>query len=169
MNLKNSQYNHIKKLITAHAMWKALKKVHDAFDQKKLNFFKKKFFNYKTETTKSIDDVCSNLFRLQIIIRDIRSMKASTDLNIALILINLIDNEAYIMIKYHLKNMKNLTLIHIKERLKLIKQKIKNDSITDDVANKSEISNKKRSKKQKNKRECYFCNKRKHYKLKCFK
>ena len=169
MNLKNSQHNHIKKLITAHAMWKTLKKVHDAFDQKKFNFFKKKFFNYKTKATKSIDDVCSNLSRLQMIIRDIRSNETSIDLNIALILINSIDNETYIMIKYHLKDMKNLTLIHIKKRLKLIKQKIKNDSIIDDVTNKSKISNKKRSKKQKNKRECYFCNKRRHYKLKCFK
>ena len=143
--------------------------MHDAFDKKKFNFFKKKFFNYKTETTKSINDVRNNLFRLQITIRDIKSDETSIDLNIALILINSIDNETYIMIKYYLKNMKNLTLIHIKKRLKLIKQKIKNDSITDDVANKSKISNKKRSKKQKNKRECYFCNKRKHYKLKCFK
>ena len=41
VNLKNSQHNHIKKLIIAHAMWKTLKKVHDAFDQKKLNFLKK--------------------------------------------------------------------------------------------------------------------------------
>ena len=103
------------------------------------------------------------------IIRDIKSNETLIDLNIALILINSIENETYIMIKYYLKNMKNLTLIHIKKRLKLIKQKIKNDSITDDVANKSKISNKKRSKKQKNKRECYFCNKRKFDKLKCFK
>ena len=169
VNLKNSQHNHIKKLIIAHAMWKTLKKMHDAFDQKKFNFFKKKFFNYKTETTKSIDDIYSNLFWLQMIIRDIKSNETSIDLNIALILINSVDNETYIMIKYHLKDIMNLTLIHIKKRLKLIKQKIKNDSITDDVANKSKISNKKRSKKQKNKRECYFCNKRKHYKLKCFK
>ena len=99
-------------------------------------------------------------------IRDIKSTKILIDLNIALTLINSIDNETYIMVKYHLKNMKNLTLIHIKKRLKLIKQKTKNDSITDDVANKK-ISNEKRSKN--NKRECYFCNKRKHYKLKCFK
>ena len=137
--------------------------------KKKFNFFKKKFFNYKTETTKWINDVCSILFWLQMIIRDIRSNETLIDLNIAFILINSIDNETYIIIKYHLKNMKNLTLIHIKKRLKLIKQKIKNDSITDDVANKSKISNKKRLKKSKNKREYYFCNKRKHYKLKCFK
>ena len=150
-------------------MWKTLKKIHDAFNQKKLNFLKKKFVNYKTEATKSIDDVCSNLFWLQMIIRDIKSNEISIDLNIALILINSVNNKTYIMIKYYLKNMKNLTLIYIKKRLKLIKQKIKNNSITDDVANKSKISNKKRSKKQKNKRECYFCNKRKHYKLKCFK
>ena len=143
--------------------------MHNAFDRKKFNFFKKKFFNYKTKTTKSIDDVCSNLFQLQMIIRNIKSNEILIDLNIAFILINSIDNKTYIIIKYHLKNMKNLTLIYIKKRLKLIKQKIKNDSITDDVVNKSRISNKKRSKKQKNKRECYFCNKRKHYKLKCFK
>ena len=142
--------------------------MHDAFNQKKFNFFKKKFFNYKTKTTKSIDDVCSNLFRLQMIIRDIKLTKISIDLNIAFILINSIDNEIYIMIKYHLKNMKNLTLIHIKKRLKLIKQKIKNDSITHDIANKK-INNKKRSKRQNDKREYYYCNKRKHFKLKCFK
>ena len=135
--MKNNQHNHIKRLIIAHAMWKILKKMHNAFDQKKFNFLKKKFFNYKTEATKSIDDVCSNLFWLQMIIRDIRSNKILIDLNIALILINLIDSEIYIMIKYYLKNMKNLTLIHVKKRLKLIKQKIKNDSSTDDVANKS--------------------------------
>ena len=168
VNLKNSQHNHIKKLIIAHAMWEALKKMHDAFDQGRLNFLKKKFFNYKAEATESIDDVCSNLSRLQMTIRDIRSTKASTDLNIALTLINSIDNEAYIMTKYHLKDMKNLTLTHTQKRLKLMKQKIKNDSTTDDVANKG-TSNEERPKKQDNKRECYFCNKRGHYKLKCFK
>ena len=93
VNLKNSQHNHIKKLIIAHVMWKTLKKMHDAFNQKKFNFFKKKFFNYKTKTTKSIDDVCSNLFWLQIIICDIRSNEILIDLNIALILINSIDNK----------------------------------------------------------------------------
>ena len=123
--------------------------MHDVFNQKKFNFFKKKFFNYKTKATKSIDNVYNNLFQLQIIIRDIKLNEISIDLNIALILINSIDNETYIMIKYYLKNMKNLTLIHIKKRLKLIKQKIKNDSIIDDVANKSKISNKKRSKNKK--------------------
>ena len=132
---------------------KDIKKMHDSFDFKKFNFLKKKFFNYKTEATKSINNVYSNLFQPQIIIRNIRLTKILIDLNIAFLLINLIDNETYIMIKYYLKNIKNLTLIYIKKRTKLIKQKIKNDSITDDVANKLKISNKKRSKKQKNKNE----------------
>ena len=40
-NLKNSQHNHIKEMTTANAMWKTLKKMHDAFDQGRLNFLKK--------------------------------------------------------------------------------------------------------------------------------
>ena len=115
-----------------------------------------------------IDNICNSLFRLQRIIRDIRSKKISIDLNITFILINLINNEAYIIIKYYLKDMENLTLIHIKKQLKLIKHEIKNDSVIDGVANKK-ISNKKRSKKQNDKREYYYCNEQKHFKLKYFK
>ena len=119
-NLKNSQHNHIKKMIIANAMWKTLKKMHDAFDQKRLNFLKKKFFNYKTET-ESIDEIASNLTRLQMIIRNIKKTKASTNLNVALTLINAVNDKAYALVKFHLKNMKNLTLIHIKKRLKIVK------------------------------------------------
>ena len=162
-NLKDSQHNHIKKMTIANAMWKALKKVHGALDQGRLNFLKKKFFNYKAGT-ESIDEIASNLTRLQMIIRNIRETKASTDLNVALILINAVDDEAYALTKFHLKNMKNLTLIHIKKRLKIVEQRIKNDQGTDEVANKTKTKG-----KDKNNRDCYYCKRKGHIKFKCFK
>ena len=68
---------------------------------------KKKFFNYKAGPSESIDDASSNLVRLQMTIRDIKSSEASTDLDVALTLINSVDDEAYILAKYHFEEMKN--------------------------------------------------------------
>ena len=112
-NLKNSQHNYIKKMIISNVMWKTLKKMHDAFDQRRLNFLKKKFFNYKAET-ESIDEITNNLTKLQMIIRNIKETKTSMNLNVVLILINAVNDKAYALIKFHLENMKNLILIHIK-------------------------------------------------------
>ena len=47
------------------------------------------------------------------------------DLDVALTLINSVDNDAYTMARYHLKDMREFTLSQIKERLKLVEQKIK--------------------------------------------
>ena len=91
------------------------------------------------------------------IIRNIKKTEASTNLNVAFILINAVDDEAYALAKFHLKGMENLTLIHTKERLKIVEQRIKNDQGTDEVANKMET-------KGKYNRECYYCKKRGHIK-----
>ena len=115
--------------------------MHDAFDQKRFNFLKKKFFNYKTET-ESIDEITNNLIKLQMIIRNIKKTKTSTNLNIVFILINAVNDKTYALIKFYLKNMKNLILIHIKKQLKIVKQQIKNDQKTDRIINKTKTKKK---------------------------
>lgn len=57
-------------------------------------------------------------------IRDIKESEAPTDLDVALTLINSVDNEPYTVAKYHLEDMRDLILAHTKERLKLVEQKI---------------------------------------------
>ena len=85
-------------------MWETLKKVHGALGQGRLNFLKRRFFNYKTGPTESIDDVCSNLSRLQMTIKDIKEKEAPTDLDVALTLTNWVNDEASTLAKYHLFN-----------------------------------------------------------------
>ncbi|MCJ1268574.1 hypothetical protein MMC22_008462 [Lobaria immixta] len=117
----------------------------------RLNFLKRKFFNYGAGAAESIDDISSELSRLQIIIRDIKETKASTDLDVALTLINSVDNEAYMMAKHHLEDMRELILAHTKERLKLVEQKIRDEMTPkEDTANKAFT-------KGKDKRTCFFC------------
>ena len=132
--------------------------MHETLGQKRLNFLKKKFFNYKTEISESIDEIFSELFRLQLIIQNIKIFETSTNLNVALIFINSMNNEVYALAKFHLKDMEDLILTHIKKRLKLIKQRIKDDSITDEKINKSETTSIKKN------RESYFYKKKKQLK-----
>ena len=148
-------------------MWTSLKKVHKTFGQGRLNFFKRRFFNYKVGADETINEMTSNLFRLQMTIRDIKRTETSIDLNVALILINSMKDETYIMAKYHLEEMKNLILIHTKERLKLVKQRIKNDLISNEFVNKTKNTSK--GKNFKETKECYYCKKKGHLKIKCFK
>lgn len=111
-------------------MWEILRKVHEALGQGRLNFLKRQFFNYRAGAAESIYDISSKLSRLQLIIRDIKESEAPTDLDAALTLINSVDNEAYTMAKYHLEEMQDSTLSHTKERLKLVEQKIKDETST---------------------------------------
>ena len=103
MNLENQQHNHLKKCDTFHAMWETLRKMHDALKQSRLNFLKRKVFNYKAGPSESIDDVSSNLVRLQMTIRNIKSSEAPTDLDVAFTLINSVDDEAYTLARYPLR------------------------------------------------------------------
>ena len=101
MNLENSQHNQIKKMATANAMSENLKKKKNArlTRPRAIELFEKKtrFFNYKADPTESIDEVCSNPARMQMMIRDIKKTESPTDLDVALILtlINSIEGEAY--------------------------------------------------------------------------
>ena len=144
-----------------------MKKVHETFDQGRLNFLKRRFFNYKAGANEIINEMASNLSRLQMTIRDIKGTETSTDLDVALTLINSVKGEAYIMVKYHLEEMENLILTHTKERLKLVKQRIKDDLISDELVNRAKDTSK--GKNFKETRECYYCKKKGHLKTKCFK
>ena len=95
------------------------------------------------------------------IIQNIKKTKTSTNLNVVFTLINVVDDKAYALIKFYLKNIKNLILIHIKKRLKIVKQRIKNNQRTDKIINKTKT-------KEKNNQECYYC-KKKHITFKYFK
>lgn len=163
VNLEDSQHNHIRGSQTSHEMWEALRKVHGALGQGRLNFLKRKFFNLKAGPTDSIDDVASELSRLQLKIRGIKATEAPTDLDVALTLINSVDDEAYALMKFHLDDMENLTLAHTKERLKSVEQRIRDDSTNDEKANKSGTTPRKED------RECFFCKRKGHLKRKCFK
>lgn len=76
---------------------------------------KQKFFKYKIKVIELIDEICSNLFKLQIIIKNIKNTKALINLNVAFIFINLINNETYSMTKYYFKNIKDFIFIYIKK------------------------------------------------------
>lgn len=142
-------------------MWEALRKVHGAQGQGRLNFLKKKFFNYKAGAEETIDEISSELSQLQIIIQDITELEAPTDLDVALTLINYVESKAYTMAKYHLKDMRELILTHTKERLKLVEQKIKDNQVND-IANKSFL-------KGKGGRLCFHCDKPGRIKVKYYK
>ena len=61
------------------------------------------------------------------IIKDIKKTKSLIDLDMALTLMNSVQGDFYILAKYHLEDMKNVTLAHTKECLKLMEQKTKDD------------------------------------------
>ena len=104
------------------------------------------FFNYKIDLIKLIDKIISNFFRLQLMIKSIKAIESSINLNVALIFINSIEKNAYNIIKIYLKNIKNFILKYIKKRYKIVKQKIKIKIIFHKTVNKA----KSLSKKQKN-------------------
>ena len=162
VNLEDPQHNHVKGLATSHSMWEAMGKVHGAQGQGRLNFLLRKFINYKAGASETIGEVSSELTRLQSMIRDIKATEAPTDLNLALVLINSVDNEAYTIAKYHLEDMRELSLADTKERLKLVEQKIK-----DENSQGGETAN--NASGRGSKRKCYHCDKPGHIKIKCYK
>ena len=94
VNIEDAEHNHIKGQTASRAMCDTLRKVHGALGQGRLNFLKRQFFNYRAGATESIDEISSKLSRLQLIIRDIKESEAPTDLDVALTLVNSVDNEA---------------------------------------------------------------------------
>lgn len=85
------------------------------------------------------------------------------NLDMALTLINFVNNESYTMAKYYLKDMYNLTFTHTKECFKLVKQKIKNKANADmQTVNKAFVKGKKKPL-------CFHHDKPGYIKVNCFK
>lgn len=130
-----------------------MKKVYSALGEDGLNFLQRQFFTYWARVAKSIDNISSKLLWLQLITRDIKELQAPTDLDVILPLINSVDNESYSMAKYYREDMRNLSLIYIKERFKLVEQKIQ------DKTNAEMQTTNKASAKGKKKPLCFYYDK----------
>ncbi|MCJ1270052.1 hypothetical protein MMC22_009946 [Lobaria immixta] len=79
----------MKEQATSQAMWETLRKAHGAQGQGRLNFLRRKLFDYKARAAESIDDISGEFSRLHIIIRDIKETEAPTDSDVALTLVDL--------------------------------------------------------------------------------
>lgn len=131
--------------------------------QSRLKFLKQKFFNYKARVIKSINKISSKLSQLQLLRQDIRELEVQIDLNMAFMLINLMDNEFYIIVKYYPEDMRNVILGHTIKRLKLVKQKIKEKTKSETKTASKAFS------KYKKKLFCFHYNKLRYIKIKFFK
>ena len=127
MNIEDFQHNHVRGQATSRAMWEALRQIQGAQGQEYLNLLKRKFFNYKTGTAGTIDEISSKISRLQPIIREIKETEVPTDLDVALTLINSVDNEAYTIANYNQEDLRDLTLANTNKRLKLVEQILKDE------------------------------------------
>ena len=166
-NVENLQHTHIRGLAISHERWMILKKVHGAVGQGRLSLLKQRFHNYKAGPNETVDEVVGALTRLQQMMANIKERESSTDMNLALRLIASVDGEAYALTKYNLEEMKDLTSIHAIERLKLVEQKMKDEQVIEETVNQARGG--RSDKKDKETRECYYCEKKRHLKIRCFK
>ncbi|MCJ1469940.1 hypothetical protein MMC07_008584 [Pseudocyphellaria aurata] len=109
----------------AHRAWDALRQVHSTYSQGQLYFLKTKFFLYKAGASESIEDIKSELCRIWEMIRNKRVIEVPTKFDVAWALVNAVDNKAYNLVKYHLEEMKDLTLAYTVERIKAVEMKLK--------------------------------------------
>ena len=166
-NVENLQHTHIRGLATSHERWMALKKVHEAAGQGRLSLLKQRFHNYKAGPNETVDEVVGALTRLQQMMANIKERESPTDMDLALRLIASVDEEAYALTKYNLEEMEDLTSVHAIERLKLVEQKMKDEQAIEETANQARGG--RSGKKDKETRECYYCEKKGHLKTRCFK
>ena len=126
--------------------------------QGRMMMLKRKFKTYKAKTGETIDEITSELSRIRFLTRKIRPTEAPSDFDLAMCLMNAVDNEQYEFVKLHLEEDNNLTLKYTKQRLKTVEQKIIDQGRAEN-ANKALTSSN---------RLCFFCNKPGHMKIECF-
>ena len=160
-NMRDSQHKYVEGLRTSNAMWEGLEKVHVAQNQGRLNFLLLKFLNYKAGVSDTIDEIASELIKLQRTIRSIDAKEAPPDRLLALILMDSIDNEAFTLAKYHLENQPNLSLTDTIVRLRLVEEQLRDkNSRGGETTNKS-------TPHRGSKRKCFHCNKLGHIRVNC--
>lgn len=161
-NCEDQQHARIQHLITSKAAWDALRQVYGTYSQRRLHFLKTKFFLYKAGAEESIEDVKSELCRIREMIRNVRATEVPTEFDVAWALMNAIDNKTYDFVKYHLEEMKDLTLTYTVEWMKAVKMKLKN---TNTSVTKS--AHKARDGKDRKDTVCYHCGEHGHIKFYC--
>ena len=124
-NCEDPQHPHTKKCTTAKAAWEALQQVHGKFTQGRLVHLMTRFFTYKAGASESIEEIKMELCKIQDMIINVRPEETPSDLMTAWALMRAIDNEAYDLAKFHLEEMKDLSLAYTVERLKAVEMKLK--------------------------------------------
>ena len=165
-NIEKEQVQHVIRLATTKKQWDRLEKIHLNQGKTRFIFLINRLNTYKAKPDAIIDDVISEIQEIVYIITEIREKLESKDFNLALVLINAVNGEQYVMTKWQLKNMNDLIFINVIEKYKEVKQKVRDDykTFATEVANK--ISNDSIDKK-KFKDKCFHCNKKKHRKIEC--
>lgn len=69
-----------------------------------------KVLPYRAGAADTDEDAKSELCKIREMIRNVRATEVPTEFDIALVLMNAIDNEAYDLVKYHQEEMKELAL-----------------------------------------------------------
>ena len=135
-NLEEDQQTHCSEEERyAHNIWMTLYKVHGVDSQGRMMMLKRKFYTYKARTDETIDEIASELTRIRLLIRNIRSSEAPSDFDVAMCLMNAVDHEQYEFVKLHLEEDNNLTLEYAKQRLRTVEQKLV-DKGQKEIANK---------------------------------
>ena len=162
-NCEDQQHTHIEHCKTSKGVWVALRQVHGTYSQGQLYFLKTKFFLYKAGASESIEDIKTELCRIREMIRNVCATEIPTKFDVAWALMNAVDSEAYNLVKYHLEEMKDLTLAYTVERMKAVEMKLKNTNtpITESVHKGRD------GKKKKKDTVCYYCGEQGHIKFYC--
>ena len=161
-SIDKSQAKHTKRCKTTKKQWSVLERVHAVQEITRLIPLKKKLNTYKTNSNAIVDDIAVEIKKISNIITEIELTEAPTDLSLALKLTDAIDGEQYALIKWQLEQMnKNLTFIAAIEALKVVEQKIRNES---SIKLPIEMANKASNSFQ---GECFYRHKKGHRKHDC--
>lgn len=163
MNCEQGQQVHLRGAKTSLDAWEALKKVHGAKHQGRINHLMRKFYNYKAKDDESVSTVVAELRNIQLSIREINEAEAPTELATAVTLINAINEETYQMAIFHLNREAKLTVGMALESLKLVEQSLKDKEEGERLDNAQRATGNDREEKN-----CFHCQRAGHVKTYCF-
>ena len=105
-----------------------------------------------TAVSESIENTKNELCMVRKMIKNVRTGEVFTDFDVAWALMNAVDNDAYVMVKYHLEKMKHFILVYTVRRMKAVEMKLKDTgtSIT-------KSAHKRREQRRNDDRRCYHC------------
>lgn len=108
-NCEDQQHAHVNCRETYKEAWNTLRQVRDIQSGMAV-LLNDKVLPYRAGATDTDEDAKSELCKIREMIRNVRATELPTEFDIALVLMNAIDNEAYDLVKYHQEEMKELAL-----------------------------------------------------------